>query len=147
MGDDGIGVTVARILRTRGTLEATVVEAGTPGFSLIDLLIEDRQAIFIDAVDAGLRPGSVFWVDSETLASEERRHSLHQITLADVLELLGESNVRSKIKIVGIQPERIGPGLELSQALETELAGIIATAESMVDEILTAEGGEHRTYP
>lgn len=147
MGDDGIGIAVARNLKQRGILGATVVEGGTPGFSLIDVLTEDRQAIFIDATDAGLPPGSVFWVDPRDLTSQAMRHSLHQITLTDVLELLGGIGVRSQIKIIGIQPERIGAGLELSSVLDGRLPAIVSTAESMVNEALASKGGESRTHP
>jgi hydrogenase maturation protease len=136
MGDDGIGVVVARDLQARAAVGALVVEAGTPGFGLVDVLTEDRTLIFIDAVDAGAKPGSVFWVDPADLIDESHRLSLHQITLRDVLELLGQDRLRSRVKIIGIQPHDLGAGIGLSGELDASLADIIAATESMINEVL-----------
>jgi hydrogenase maturation protease len=141
MGDDGIGITVVRNLRSRCGIGARIVEAGTPGFGLIDLLVEDRTVIFIDAVDGGSDPGSVFWVNPAEIAGESTRFSLHQITLKDVLDLLGETRLRSRMKIIGIQPQYVGVGVGLSQSLENKMGEIISAAEAMVNEALAAEKG------
>ncbi len=143
MGDDGIGVTVARDLRFRRSIGAPVIEAGTPGFGLIELLTDERPVVFIDAVDAGRTPGSVFWVDPKEVAGETLRYSLHQVTLADVIDLLKATGVQADIKIIGIQPEKIGAGLDLSDVLEGRLSEIIATTETMLKDSLRIESGSH----
>jgi len=141
MGDDGIGVTVARDLRFRDSIGVPVIEVGTPGFGLIELLTTERPVVFIDAVDAGRRPGSVFWVHPGEVAGEVLRHSLHQVTLADVIELLEAAGAGADIKIIGIQPEKIGAGFNLSDALEDRLPEIIATTETMVRDSLGIGSG------
>ena len=139
MGDDGIGVTVARDLRFRRSIGAPVIEAGTPGFGLLELLMDERPVVFIDAVDAGRTPGSVFWVDPDKVAGEALPYSLHQVTLADVIELLEATGTRADIRIIGIQPEKIGVGFDLSDVLEDRLSEIIATTETMLRDSLRIE--------
>ncbi len=140
MGDDGIGVTIARDLRFRRSIDAPVIEAGTPGFGLIELLPDERSVVFIDAVDGGRTPGSVFWGDPDEIGVEALRRSLHQVTLADVMELLQAPGVRPDIKIIGIQPDKIGAGLDLSEALEDRLPEIVATTETMLKDSLSVGG-------
>lgn len=135
MGDDGIGITVARFLKARD-LAAEIVEAGTPGFGLADILMESRPILFIDAVDAGSKPGSVFWVDPAFLEHGRVRHSLHQVNLADALDLMDKLGRRASIKIIGIQPLTVGVGVGLSQTIEGCLEEIVARTESMVVETL-----------
>ncbi len=141
MGDDGIGVTVARDLRFHRSIGAPVIEAGTPGFGLIELLTDERPVVFIDAVDAGRTPGSVFWVDPNEVAGETLRYSLHQVTLADVIDLLKVTGAQADIKIIGIQPEKIGAGFNLSDVLEDRLSEIIATTETMLRDSLRIGSG------
>ena len=141
MGDDGIGVTVARDLRFRRCISAPVIEAGTPGFGLIELLTDERPVVFIDAVDAGRTPGSVFWVDPNEVAGETLRYSLHQVTLADVIDLLKATGAKADIKIIGIQPEKIGAGLDLSEALADRLPEIIESTETMLRDSLSIKSG------
>lgn len=137
MGDDGIGVRVSRELRERRIVDIRVVDGGTPGFGLLELLAEERLVVFVDAVDAALEPGSVFWVDPDTLFSETRKSSLHQINLTDALDLLGKAGTRATLKIIGVQPARVGPGLELSDILAARLNKIAAQAGEMIKLALT----------
>lgn len=132
MGDDGIGVRVSRELRERRVVDINVVDGGTPGFGLLELLAEERLVIMVDAVDAAREPGSVFWVDPDTLFSETRKSSLHQINLTDALDLLGKSGTRATLKIIGVQPSRVGPGLELSEILAARMNMIATEAGEMI---------------
>jgi hydrogenase maturation protease len=132
MGDDGIGLVVARALRRRRIAGVEIVEAGTPGFGLIDMLSSVEQAVLIDAVDAGCAPGSVFWVRSEDLTTRWKRQSLHQVGLGDVLSLMSVADRGTSIRIIGVQPGAIGHSNELSRELQLRLRAITGQAAAMV---------------
>jgi hydrogenase maturation protease len=125
LGDEGLGVHVARsLLAARDSLPAhvTVLEAGT---SLLDVLPEMpryARVILVDAVRTGRRPGTLcraeLSADSITQQEASAPVSLHQwgvmetLRAAKLLKLLP-----ARLSLVGAEPERIGPGTELSPAL------------------------------
>jgi hydrogenase maturation protease len=62
MRDDGVGVAVARRLLAEGGLPAgsEIVLGETAGMGLVRFFREFDAVVFVDAIDAGDRPGSVF---------------------------------------------------------------------------------------
>jgi hydrogenase maturation protease len=144
MGDDGIGLVVARALQRRGITGVEIVEAGTPGFGLIDMLSSVREAVLIDAVDAGCAPGAVFWVDPAEVTARWKRQSLHQVGLGDVVSLMAVADRDTSIRIIGIQPGAIGHSDELSRELQLRLRAITGQAAEMVSglvETIAASAG------
>ena len=70
-GDDRVGLLVAERLESRG-LGEVVVNAGMAPENYIGLMAlrKPKVLLFVDAVDAGLEPGSVVLGDVEELESE-----------------------------------------------------------------------------
>ena len=134
MGDDGIGVEVARRLAGRRDIPVKVVEAGTGGFGLINIIGDSRCVIFIDAVDAGATPGQTFWVRDHQIVDRPRRHSLHEVGLDDVVALLALKKPTPAIRIIGVQPAVVGPQLGLSRLLASRLGFITKEAADMINE-------------
>ena len=59
-GDDGVGVHVVRRLRERGLPDGCVAEELHGGWlNLLDRLHRFRRVVVVDALDAGLEPGTV----------------------------------------------------------------------------------------
>lgn len=134
MGDDAIGVVVARRLRKRPMSGVSIAAGGTPGYGLLDMLPTHRGVVFIDAVDAGRAPGAVFWVEPESILRERHRQSLHQVGLADVLALMAVAGEMPWVRIIGVQPQYIGAGAKISGALRRRLPIITGkTAEMIAD--------------
>ncbi len=136
MGDDGIGVIVARRLRQLEIKGARVFEAGTPGYGLFDVFAEEKRVVFIDAVDSGSRPGSVDWIDPQAVMADQARQSLHQVGLADVLSLLDMEQNEPWVRVIGIQPQQINVGAEISDELNGKLVDITETTLSMIKSIV-----------
>jgi len=132
MGDDGIGVLVARRLSRQSLAGVEVIEAGAPGFGLMDMIAPRSEAIFIDAVDAGLSPGSVFWVDPAAIVAYRSRQSLHQVGLADILSLMEVAGGAARVRIIGIQPERVGAAADITDSLRRRLPVITDRAADMI---------------
>lgn len=118
--DEGVGVHTVNALTQRYHLPdgVRVVDGGTAGMDLLDLLAGCERLIVCDAVRSDEPPGSAFRIGGDDVAALfAARISPHQIGLCDVLanlELLGERP--AQITLVGIVPGELGLGTELSAA-------------------------------
>ncbi len=125
LGDEGLGVHVARSLAAaRGTLpsDVDVLEAGTSLFDVLPEMARYSRVILVDAVQAGGTPGSIYFLTPEAGATGPPDSgtplSLHgwgvaeTLRAAAILELMPE-----KLMIVGVEPESLNPGTELSPKL------------------------------
>lgn len=134
LGDEAIGVRIVEALEQRYLLppHVEVLDGGTSGMDLLDVMANRDHLIVADAVLTGDEPGSVVMLhDDEIPAMFTRKVSPHQIGLADVLmalRLTGEFPVR--LTLVGVVPQTLEPGIALSpvvqQALEPALQQIVA---------------------
>jgi len=98
--------------------EVEIVDGGTSGMELLDALCGRDHVIVCDAIRSDAQPGSVQRIDGDRLAGFfATRISPHQLGLSEVLanlELLGERPKR--LTIIGVVPEALGLGTELSAA-------------------------------
>ncbi len=123
LGDEGFGVHVARALASDPRLPSgvRVIEAGTALFDFTPDLARARRAIVVDAIRRGGAPGTLYELElgPESVGGpEESPLSLHEWGVLDSLragELLGL--VPGRITLLGAEPERVAPGLELTPAL------------------------------
>jgi hydrogenase maturation protease len=133
MGDEGIGVHAVRELWKR-TLPANVdvVDGGTAGLEVLGLTEGYDRVVIIDAVDAGLEPGTILRFRPEDVTPDDvdLRLSLHQEKILRVLELaeyLGRD--LAPIVIYGVQPEAMGWSTELSPAVQARLDSLLDAVE------------------
>lgn len=129
LSDEGIGVHVAEALAgtpSNDSVALEVVDGGT--LPEVPLSFEDvDKLIIVDAVKAGDEPGAIYCFRPEDVEMENKSFaSLHQITLLDNLWLMEKFSQRPEdIVIIGIEPENIDCGLELSERLRERLPRII----------------------
>lgn len=137
--DDGFGVHL--INSFGGTVlpdTVTLLEAGTVSHQLIPFLREIEHLIVIDAVDAGDAPGSLFRFSPDDMDfREERKFSLHQISLTDVLRMAELTGGKPKTIIIGVQP---GDVTSWSLDLSDELKAALPKARDLVLEELKRIG-------
>ena len=134
LGDEGLGVHVARRLLEAGDLvpaHVTVVECGTCLLDLVPAMPRYSRVIVVDAIRGGGVPGTIYRAEiPEDLSGEfpdAPSLSLHQWGVMETLhaaKLLGSSPRRTTL--IGAEPACMQPGLELSPALERAAAGIVA---------------------
>lgn len=130
MTDEGVGVRVAELLM--GGFEfpegVDVVDAGTMGLGMINLLRERDLVIVVDAVDnTGHEPGTVVIMTPEELAPAQVLHSLHDMRLPNVLEAAALTDVEPEVVCVGIQVESMQHWVtELTPAVEAALPAALA---------------------
>jgi hydrogenase maturation protease len=126
MGDDGIGVALARMLDgTPGGGElpegTEVVCAGADPTLAAALLAEGKNVLVIDAVDMKREPGS--W---RLFSAEERvpgrgpgaGASTHGISLDGVLELARGMGWAERLRVMGIQVGDVRPGRVFSAGVQ-----------------------------
>ena len=136
MRDDGLGPSVVEALSDVGLPPGVaVVDGGTGGLDLLELMEGAERVIFVDAVNFGGEPGEI-----AVFAPDEARRldlgpiaSLHSIGLLDVLELGKALEIKlPEVTIVGVQPEIVATGLGLSSALQAKLPEVVKTVRDVL---------------
>nr|WP_279342575.1 HyaD/HybD family hydrogenase maturation endopeptidase [Geotalea sp. SG265] len=130
MSDDGIGVRVVQRLAAthRFPVGVTLVDGGTLGLDLLPKLEGVTRLLVVDAVETGGIPGTVvrFTGDQIPMALETKV-SPHQVGLKDLLAVAGlQGFAPEEMVLWGVQPEKLGLGLELSPAVAGELDRLAA---------------------
>lgn len=117
MGDEGVGIHAIENLRSKKWPDdVEIIDAGTPGVSLLHLIEGRKLVVIIDCADFGGRAGEVRTFNPDNLQRDEKKEiSLHATDLLSTLELAKRTNnYPEKIVIVGIQPENVSPSSSLS---------------------------------
>ncbi|WED21723.1 HyaD/HybD family hydrogenase maturation endopeptidase [Vibrio sp. JC009] len=132
--DESIGVHVVNQLTKEFSFPEGVdlVDGGTAGMELLDFIANREHVVIIDAVLTGDEPGTIVNLrDDEVPALFNNKVSPHQLGLSDLLGALiltGESP--KNIFLVGIVPETVDPGLEMSKTVSSK-------QEIMQEQVLT----------
>ncbi len=142
LGDEGVGVHAVKALVDRHTLpdDVEVVDGGTSGMELLDIVAGRETLIVCDAVHSDRPPGTVIRLtDDEVPAFFRARVSPHQLGLAELLATLALVDQRpAHITVIGIVPRDIDLGTDLSddalRGLEQALALIVndVSADAML---------------
>jgi hydrogenase maturation protease len=134
LGDEGIGVRVVEALEERYTLPpgVEVIDGGTTGMGLLDLIAGREHVIVADAVKMESAPGTVFRLTGEEIPARFRqRISPHQIGLGDVLAALTLlDQAPRELVVIGIEPDSLDFGVGLSPSIAAKL-------DAMVDLVVT----------
>jgi hydrogenase maturation protease len=135
LSDEGIGVHVANELFKRTLPEnVSVVEGGTDGFRLLNVITEADRLIIIDAVRGGSESGSLYRFDIDDVKScpSGFKTSVHQIGILEVIDLSGLIGKTPDTTIIGIEPKSLEMGMELSPEIREKIPRII---ELVLDEV------------
>jgi hydrogenase maturation protease len=128
LSDEGVGVHVANKLSAISLPEhVSVVEGGTDGFRLLNIITETEHLIVIDAVKGGGEPGSIyrFDIDDVRACPSGFKTSVHQIGILEVIDLSGLIGKTPRTTIIGIEPKSLELGMELSPEISEKIPRII----------------------
>jgi len=132
MGDDGIGLSALARLQEAWSFPRTVelLDGGTWGLNLLHAIESAEQVLFLDAVRAGRRPGTVVEL---TRADLPRllglKLSPHQIGLQEVFALLElRGAAPSEMACLGLEPASIELRHGLSPRVAARLDALAAAA-------------------
>jgi hydrogenase maturation protease len=128
--DEGIGVHLVQTLESYDLPPGVeLIDAGT---ALLDVLLDTAESdkiVIVDAVRAGGEVGDVYRLRLEAFCSkiEESGNSLHELSLLGTLNLARMQLRRlPEVVIIGIEPQEIGSGIELSFRIRDKLKSIAA---------------------
>ncbi len=127
--DEGVGIHVLHALQDSPLLTDARVEIIDGGTSpnVLHLLDGADRLIIIDAVEGGGEPGTIYRFREGDIEQEGKYVlSIHQIGLLEDLEVM--EHIEGKRKdaiIIGVEPNEIGWGLELSSELEQKIPQIV----------------------
>jgi hydrogenase maturation protease len=128
LSDEGIGVHVANVLSGMELPQGvSVIEGGTDGFSLLNIITEADRLIVVDAVKGGAEPGSIyrFSVDDVRSVPSGFRTSVHQVGILEVIDLSGLIGKTPKTTVIGVEPKSLDMSLELSPEIKEKIPRII----------------------
>jgi hydrogenase maturation protease len=127
--DDGVGCRLVEALEGRKLPPGVeVMDAGTPGVGLINLLEGRQRAIIVDAAEMGRPAGEVvrFRPEDVVLTGSTERFSLHRTAVADALALARALNLSlPEIVFFGVQPGLIGWRDELSPEVAAAIPRLV----------------------
>ena len=116
--DEGVGVRVVEALAECYTVppEVEIVDGGTAGMELLNVIAGCDHLLICDAVKDNAPPGTVIKLtDAEIPSFFQTRYSPHQLGLADVLATLTLTDeAPGHVTLIGIVPLDMELGIELS---------------------------------
>ena len=121
--DEGIGVhAVHEFWKEKEDFDDTLVDfidGGTFTQDIFYLFEEYEKVLVLDIVRAGHEPGTIYSLDEGDLIQNEKQMlSLHDVDLLDSLDMAQMRGHRPTIKIVGIEPEKINWGTQMTPVIE-----------------------------
>jgi hydrogenase maturation protease len=128
LSDEGVGVHVAnKLMEMDLPAGVEVIEGGTDGFRLMNVVTEADRLIVVDAVKGESPPGSIYRFDIKDAPSSPDvfKTSVHQIGILEVVhlsELIGQT---PETTVIGVEPGSLEMGMELSPEVQEKIPKII----------------------
>ena len=138
MRDEGVGVLAVRALEERYELppELEVVDGGTSGLDLLPYLEGRDRVLFVDAVNFHQEPGYIGTLENDEIpALFGPKGSLHHLGLMDILAAAQLLDISPReVCLIGIQPQIIELGLDLSELMQEKMDPLLATITAKLKE-------------
>ena len=135
-GDDGVGVRVAEALAAQPLPDGVeVIDGGTQGLGIVNLLENKKRVILVDAADIGKQPGELvsFDLNQAKLLGGGKQLSVHAAGLRDALLLAQALEILpDEVIIFGVQPASLEWDAGLSPQVKAALSNIITAVLNQV---------------
>ena len=134
-GDDGVGVRVVQALAEQALPAGVeVVDGGTQGLGIVNLMEGRQCVILVDAADLGTKPGQFarFTLDEAHLLGDDQHLSIHAagprdaLLLAKALDCLPDTVI-----LFGVQPANVEWDSTLSPEVEAAVPAVIEAVLSV----------------
>lgn len=134
--DEGVGIRVLHQLMAENLSgKAELVDGGTDGLTLLNIVEEAEHLIVIDAIDGDLPAGSIQRIemaDIPVLISQKL--SPHQLGFQEVLALAAlREKLPDRLILFGVQPASLEWGTRLSPAVKASVPILIELVKSQID--------------
>lgn len=134
--DEGLGVYAVRALAAEtGPAGVEFVDGGVLGLDLLPLVEACSHLLIVDAVDADQPPGTLIELSGHEIPLQAGpRLSPHQVALQDVLALARiRGRLPANLRLVGLQPLDLSPGVGLHPATATVLAPLLERVRAVLE--------------
>lgn len=138
LADEGAGLHAISLLKEKlrnengnAAIDVDLVEAGTPGMSLLHQFDQREKVIFIDAGNCGMNPGEYIRFLPEEVKNRKKSknysYSLHRFDLITFLEFAGSIGMTGEVEVViyCIQAAEIAMSEKLSPAVAKGLPFLV----------------------
>jgi hydrogenase maturation protease len=139
LSDEGVGVHVANRLMGIDLPEGVeVVEGGTDGFGLMNLVVEADHLIVVDAVKGGGEPGSIYRFELGDCPPfpDRFKTSAHEISILEVVHLSGLVGSTPRTTVIGLEPKSLDVSMELSPEIEARIPEVIEAIGKEIESVL-----------
>lgn len=139
MMDEGIGVHAIRRFWEENSDNDQVdfIDGGTFTQDLFYLFEKYEHLLVLDVVRAGQAPGTIYSLDEEDLVKNQKQVlSLHDVDLLDSLGMARMRGFSPKLKVVGIEPEKIDWGVEMTPTLTQAFDSFITVAKDQIEKLI-----------
>lgn len=128
-GDDGVGPVICS--RLRGRIGADLIDAGPAPENFIGTIarLEPDNLLVVDAVESGGSPGSIVVLRPYGLKTNSI--STHSACLDLFLSLIAR-HVRGRILLIGIQPQQLGIGQPMSDAVRNAVEKLVEVLTTLL---------------
>lgn len=127
--DEGLGVHAMELFDSQWAVpdHVSVVDGGTCGMDMLDLIASHRHLIAVDAVKTGAPAGTlVILRGDEVPAYFKGKLSPHQLGLCDLLASLRlQGEAPESVTLIGCVPLALGTGLQMSAETEALLPAMV----------------------
>ncbi len=131
LADDGVGVHAVRELSRSRRRGVTVAEVGTAVLDALHLFERADRVLAIDAMQAGGPPGQIYSFSLEDAENPHSKVSLHDFGLRSIFEFLNTPR-RPEILVLGVEPQTIDYGLDLSPAVRAALPRLLEEVDAAI---------------
>ncbi|EIC20373.1 HyaD/HybD family hydrogenase maturation endopeptidase [Thiorhodovibrio frisius] len=137
LSDEGVGIHTLRQLEQGFdfTPEVELVDGGTTGLDLLELFRQHDLILLLDALFApDAAPGDIqILCNDAILAALSKKMSMHHLGISDVLALTQLLDYRpSEIVLLGVVPENLELGTELSAPVQAQLPEILSRVQKIL---------------
>ncbi len=134
--DEGIGIHLLQALQDKLPPQIDTLDGGTGGLALMDFVENAKKLLVLDAVDAGIEPGKVVvWRQEEVPYFMASKMSVHQVGFTEVLNWAKfRGKYPDEIAVVGIQPQTLDWGTELSEVVQLSLPTAVKKVLAILEE-------------
>jgi hydrogenase maturation protease len=137
--DEGVGVRVVKELEKNYSFPSHVelIDGGTAGHHLINLVRDFDEIIVIDAVEGGETPGTLYRFCLDQITFEiPTALSIHEVGVLEVLSQLKLLDKTPRVTFIGIEPRDISPwGMDLSPVIEEKIPEMMELVLKELEEL------------
>lgn len=148
MGDEGVGIHVLRALERSASIPGVaLLDGGTGGIILLEILERSREVIMVDATRDGRVGGTVTLLEPARVADLPRGLSAHDFGLKDLFAAAALLGCFPRIHLFTISVETIRPMcLELSPSIAAAVPRVADSARALARQ-LAGRATDRRCLP